>query len=435
MTETDGRTAPPTTGWDRSWAMSERWVPLGLLVLSTVFAALSPEGVGRLETVAIAVAALAWEIARLRTLRSVSRGAGISALGPRHAAVHIVVVLALAALLMSRDVVFFIYTIAGFLHAGALRPLPVVFLGTGSTSFLILAFTWGGVPTTVGGAIAFGAVLVLQTFLIGFGIVGGEKLAAVSEERRRTVQRLQTTLVENEGLHAQLVAQARDAGVEDERRRMAREIHDTVAQGLTGVITQLEAADQAIGHPATLRRHLANAADLARTSLAEARRSMQALGPGPLERGRLEDALDELVADWSQLHGVPATATVTGGAVPRSTEIEVALLRVAQEGLANVAKHAAAHRVGVTLSRLDDRLVLDVRDDGHGFDPDAVNGSISFGLTTMRQRVAALGGELVVESAPGSGTALSASIPTAADATTVGVSTAGDDAESERIDG
>ncbi len=177
------------------------------------------------------------------------------------------------------------------------------------------------------------------------------------------------------------------------------------------MITQLEAANQSEGDTATRRRHLDNAARLARHSLTEARRSVQALGPGALEHGRLPDVLDQLVDDWSQLHGIRADAIVTGAPVPLPADVEVVLLRAAQEALANVAKHATAARVVVTLSPLDDRVVLDVRDDGCGFDPDNAPDGTSFGLIAMRQRVGQLGGTIDVESRPGNGTALSASIP------------------------
>ena len=100
--------------------------------------------------------------------------------------------------------------------------------------------------------------------------------------------RLEATLAENAGLHEQLLTQAREAGILDERQRMAGEIHDTLAQGLTGIITQLQAAEQASGDPAGWRRHVAAATRLARESLSEARRSVQALRPEPLERARLE---------------------------------------------------------------------------------------------------------------------------------------------------
>ena len=115
-------------------------------------------------------------------------------------------------------------------------------------------------------------------------------MAELGEANRQLTE----TVQENAGLHAQLLTQAREAGVLDERQRMAREIHDTLAQGLTGIITQLEAAEQTRDRSADWRRHVDNALALARESLTEARRSVQALRPEPLETARLPDALVEL---------------------------------------------------------------------------------------------------------------------------------------------
>jgi signal transduction histidine kinase len=111
------------------------------------------------------------------------------------------------------------------------------------------------------------------------------------EQAREANGRLEATLAENAGLHEQLISQAREAGIVDERQRMAREIHDTLAQGLTGIITQLQAAEQASQDPVRWRRHFAAATGLARESLSEARRSVHALRPEPLETARLSEAL------------------------------------------------------------------------------------------------------------------------------------------------
>jgi signal transduction histidine kinase len=227
-------------------------------------------------------------------------------------------------------------------------------------------------------------------------------------------RRLEATIAENEGLHRQLVIQAREAGVLDERRRMAREIHDTLAQGLTGIVTQLQAAEQAAGQtsggPTGWRRHLAAAIQLARDSLSEARRSVDALRPEPLEEGRISEALCAVAARWSALNGIPAQVTTTGTVRRIEPEAEFALLRAAQEALANVARHAHATRVGVTISYMENEVALDVRDDGVGFDPALLDHG--FGLVAMRQRIAALSGTLQVESEPGGGTAVSACLPT-----------------------
>ncbi len=194
---------------------------------------------------------------------------------------------------------------------------------------------------------------------------------------------------------------------------MAREIHDTIAQGLIGIITQLEAADQARDRPVDRDRHLGNAQRLARDSLAEARRSVEASVPAALESETLPDALAVVARDWSELNGIPVDVTITGEVTNLHPEIEVALLRIAQEALANVAKHAGATRAGLTLSFMGDVVTLDVRDDGAGFavpEHGAADGS-GFGLTGMRQRVARVAGSLAIESEPGGGTAISARVP------------------------
>ena len=124
---------------------------------------------------------------------------------------------------------------------------------------------------------------------------------------------------------------------------MAREIHDTLAQGLTGIITQLEAAQQS-SHEVERERRIGHAKQLARDSLAEARRSVQALRPRALENSKLPDALAGEVARWSATSGVAAETRTTGEPRALHPEVEVTLLRVAQEAFANVAKHAGASR-------------------------------------------------------------------------------------------
>lgn len=203
--------------------------------------------------------------------------------------------------------------------------------------------------------------------------------------------------------------------VQDERARLAREIHDTLAQGFTGIITQLQAAEQAADEEAR-RRHTDAALTLARDGLAEARRSVQALRPRALEQTSLADALSGVAQAWSARTGIPATVTVSGTARPLPTETDVALLRTAQEALANVERHAAARRVAVALRMDDARVRLEVRDDGRGFDavdrlqrPDEASGG--YGLIAMRERLESAAGALVVDSRPGRGTVVRAEVP------------------------
>ncbi|HEX7307885.1 sensor histidine kinase [Lentzea sp.] len=233
--------------------------------------------------------------------------------------------------------------------------------------------------------------------------------------QKRALAELEAALAENAALQARLLVRAREAGVLDERQRMAREIHDTLAQGLAGVLTQLQAAEQASDDPAESRRHVANAVGLARESLTEARRSVHAVGPSALARARLPEAIGDVARRWSEVHRVEAVLTTTGEVRPMHTDVEVALLRTAQEALANVAKHARAGRVALTLSYMEDLVTLDVLDDGVGFAPDArpAGGSADggFGLAGMRQRAGLLAGRLDVESEPGGGTAITVTVP------------------------
>ncbi|MEU8171736.1 sensor histidine kinase [Microbispora hainanensis] len=204
-------------------------------------------------------------------------------------------------------------------------------------------------------------------------------------------------------------AQNRMVGVLEERARLAREIHDTLAQGLSGIITQLEAAEQAMPDPDAVRKRIALAKELARDNLREARRSVDALRPGPLAGAGPEAALAEVAARWSRTSGVAATVSVEGTPRPLPGEVQTTLLRAAQEGLSNAARHAWAGRVAITLTYMDDEVTLDVFDDGVGFDPDAPGAG--YGLAAMRERAGGVGGTLTVESAPGEGTALCLRIP------------------------
>ncbi|MGI5170814.1 sensor histidine kinase [Spirillospora sp. CA-253888] len=246
---------------------------------------------------------------------------------------------------------------------------------------------------------AFGGLLVLNSGLVLiFGSLADREAeqarvqAETIAELERTNARLEQALAENAGLQAQLLVQAREAGVSDERRRLAAEIHDTIAQGLAGIITQLQAAEES--------EHVRRATDLARESLREARRSVQDLAPTHLEHDSLPTALKKITDGRAHL-------TVTGTTEPLHDELEAALLRIAQEALANAVRHAHADRVGVTLSYMDDEVTLDIRDDGRGFD----RPSGGFGLTAMRERAERVAGTLEIESEPGRGTAVSARVP------------------------
>ena len=235
---------------------------------------------------------------------------------------------------------------------------------------------------------------------------------ALGSTSRRTLETLATSC----GLalaNFRLVEKARESGVSDERARLAREIHDTLAQGFVSVLTQLEAASEPLARsPEEVVERVERASRIARASLGEARRSMQALRPVALETAPLPEAIERVVARWSDDAMVPAQVTISGRAPSLSPSVEVTLLRATQEALANVARHAHATAVSVTLSFLGDSVVLDVYDDGRGFDPGApASGSGGFGLEALRQRVDASGGFFGIESEPGRGTTVTVHIP------------------------
>jgi signal transduction histidine kinase len=313
--------------------------------------------------------------------------------------------------------------VAGYAHSFLYLHGRWRFVGLGISALIVSYSQVGGrfTPVTLTTVGAIGVLFIANSLIAG-GLTYYSSFIARQNDRRRAVieelnvvnARLSETLDENAGLHAQLLVQAREAGMLDERARMAREIHDTIAQGLTGIVAQLEAAGVAEGDGEGRRRHIDTARALARESLTEARRSVAALAPGRLADARLPDAIADMAKKWAETAGVDVSVDTTGDPRPLLPEIEVALFRVAQEALANIGKHADATRAGLTLSYMDDVVVLDVRDDGAGFERDtdrAPTGGSGFGLAAMEQRVRRVAGTLTVESAPGEGTALSASVP------------------------
>ncbi|MEU1729119.1 sensor histidine kinase [Nonomuraea sp. NPDC005692] len=320
-----------------------------------------------------------------------------------------------------RDPWFGVYTPALYFYAFRIIGWPrelyfiagvAVVAGTAQSAGLDVG-TWMGLLEYLGVLAVNVVPMCLMAWLSEVGARYYAAREAALRESRAANARLAAALAENAALQERLVEQAHETGVLDERARMAREIHDILAQGLTGIVTQLQAAEQAADDPSAWRRHHAAATALARESLTEARRSVDELRPEPLESGRLADAVSEVAAKWSARHGLPVQVAVTGETRTMPPQAEVALLRVAQEALANVFKHAStATRVGLTLSYMDRQVVLDVRDDGPGFDPDVRAGHDGgFGLVAMRQRIEALSGALRIESEVGGGTGISACLP------------------------
>ncbi|MFF3707972.1 sensor histidine kinase [Streptomyces phaeochromogenes] len=218
-----------------------------------------------------------------------------------------------------------------------------------------------------------------------------------------------------------LVVTERRAGVLAERQRLAAEIHDTVAQGLSSQRMLLQAAGRVwLTDPEAAREHVHRAAEITSRSLAEARRFVHDLAPADLADDTLPGALTVL-AERESGPGLTVEFRLDGepGGLPE--RVEAALLRIAQGALANVREHAAATRAALTLTCLDDQISLDVADNGRGFEADssrassgpATDSARGHGLPAMRIRAAQVGGTFTVESTPGEGTVVSAAIPLA----------------------
>jgi len=262
------------------------------------------------------------------------------------------------------------------------------------------------------GELAPGMVLgpVLGAAVAVATVLGYQALYRESEERRRLMEDVVAA-------RTSLAVAERHAGVLAERERLAREIHDTLAQGFSSVQLLLRAAERALpDDPVGAERHVRLARVTATDNLAEARRFVRALAPAELEESSLAAALERLCARTAAEAGLDVRFHRTGDAVELPTVYDVALLRIAQSALGNTVRHAHASRAEVTLSHMDASVTLDVVDDGRGFDPAAPtsptgSGGTGFGVSAMRTRAAELGGALTVESTPGQGTAVAVTFP------------------------
>ncbi len=200
-----------------------------------------------------------------------------------------------------------------------------------------------------------------------------------------------------------LARQSRESAVVSERNRMARDIHDTLAQGFTGVIVQLEAAADATSRGLVKegREHVDRASSLARESLNEARRSVRAIRPKALEEKDLAQAIQGMVLRMTLGTKLKATFTVHGRPQPLPAEWDQNLLRIGQEIVTNTLRHAQASELRMELAFDPDGIRLELADNGRGFDP-AADGD-GFGLLGIRERVESMGGRLTVQSRKGKG--------------------------------
>ncbi|WP_026115580.1 sensor histidine kinase [Nocardiopsis kunsanensis] len=330
---------------------------------------------------------------------------------------------------------------AVFARTGTPRPRVLVWLAAVTVLWALLAsagpeFVWLAFPlfflhlNLLRGAHSVVAVVAVTASVVAgqvlhfgdltVGMVLGPSLGAVfavaiaigyralrhqNEQRLELIDTLTRTRDE-------LAASQRRTGILDERQRLSREIHDTLAQGLSSIVLLLRSAENALpGEPDLAATRVAEARESASTNLEEARRFVRDLAPPSLAGGDLPQALRRLC---ERERGVDCRFRTDGEPVRLPSEYDVALLRAAQASIGNVAAHARADTAVVTLGYLDDQVTLDVYDDGAGFRPEEVHArpdGTGYGLSALRERVTALGGRLDVESAPGEGTAVAVRLP------------------------
>ncbi len=254
------------------------------------------------------------------------------------------------------------------------------------------AWLWNGL-----GAIGY----IVFALAIGLYIDG---LIRESRRNRDLLTALRAT-------QAELASAEREAGALEERERIARDIHDTIAQGFTSIVMLSQAGESALGrgdeeHAA---RRFAEIQETARDNLAEARALVAAMAPPSLERDGLVGALQRLADRHASETGVPVRFAVDGTPRALAPSSEVTALRAAQESLANVRRHAGATSIEVVLVFDEDGATVTVSDDGVGFDPAAPREG--FGLDGLASRVEIVGGLVDVASDPGSGTRVRVRVP------------------------
>ncbi len=292
---------------------------------------------------------------------------------------------------LTPDAAFLIFPLF-FLQLHLLRARWAVPAIAVSTAITVTALAMHG-GWSVGGVIGpvIGATVAV---VIGLGY------RALYRETRQRQQLIDELLATRE----LLAAREREAGVMDERSRLAREIHDTVAQGLSSIQLLLHAAERS-GMDGEALEQVTLARQTAASSLAETRNFIRELAPPALDGQSLVDAVSRLAASTSR-DGLDVNFRVSGSPRHLDMPLETTLLRIAQASLSNVTQHASATHAELTLTYLEDWISLDIVDDGRGFSPADIDRPGSFGLVSLRERVEKLGGTLAIESQPGSGTAI-----------------------------
>jgi signal transduction histidine kinase len=379
----------------RSWHVAFAALAVAAGALTVLDGGLSPAR--RYAALAVLAAACAWYAALGRRALSASRSqVGLASL---YIGGAIPLTVGLALLTPPGGLLFCLL----YPHIWTLLPVRRAIAATAVTAVATAAGALAGsglgaAQLRLAGVIAGGSVLV--SVVLGLWIT---KIISQSKSRAAVIAELAATRTE-------LAELSRQAGAMAERERLARDIHDTLAQGFTSVVLLLEAADAELGPGAAgARPFLRNARRTAVENLAEARAMVAALSPPDLRDASLPAALGQLIDRIGPELGAAAELTVAGPPRPLPANEEVVLLRATQEALTNVRKHAGARRVTVELAYRPESVTLRITDDGRGFDPAAA--TAGFGLSGMRARVAQVNGALHLRTEPGAGATIGVDLP------------------------
>ncbi len=328
--------------------------------------------------------------------------AGIRADGPRawaFAATALVLFTTAATLSPWAALLLFALTPQVFLLLSP-RPATIVTVALNVAPLLLRLLTQ---PTTPRGIIQD---VGSTAFVITFSLFFASRILSISrqnEERRLLIEQLRER-------EAEIAALSAARGAEAERTRISREMHDTLAQGFASIVTLGHAVQGELERdPDGARRHVELITSTARENLAESRRIIAALGPGRLDGSSLPEAIGRTVDAWRATTGTDVRLEVSGEPLGTPPATDVVALRLVQESLENVRKHARPGQVDVSLRYVERELEVEVHDDGAGFDASAR--TAGYGLAGMRSRVAEAGGSLELTTAPGRGTTVRAVLP------------------------
>lgn len=425
-----GGNDPGRSGAARALVLGQHALFVTLMVVATARALLTPGTPGVASTAAVAplavpalaAATAAWYAAGIPLGRRAAAGAAPAWAG--YAWFAGLVALWVGLVLATTEYSWVAFPL--YLLAMHLLPRPWGWGAVAGLALVVIAAQLGSGSSAGGPGQVLGPVIGA---LVAVGaVVTYERVVAEAEERHRLLAELVAAQRDLLSANEDLAAAQREAGALAERARLARDIHDTLAQGFSSIVLLSRAGMGQDGtSPGGARADvLAQIEATAVENLTEARRVVAALAPADLERAPLAAALGRQLDRLGSHTGLRTSLDVDGTPDGVPTSHDVVFLRIAQGALANVRLHAGASRVGISLAYGPDATTLDVVDDGRGFEPAATQAATcragdrgvrlradgtGFGLATMRARLADVGGTLVVESEPGEGTAVSATIP------------------------